>query len=84
MMQDFRNEVQQFLTSEVGQATLRGPLALGIASGALLLSQAGHTPPAEAQFECYSDSDCGSEGTCVSWCAERSNGTCADWHSACD
>ena len=83
MMQDFRNEVQQFLTSEVGQATVRGPLALGVASGALLLSQAVHTPSAEAQLQCYSNSDCGSEGACVYWCEERSNGTCTDWHSEC-
>ena len=83
MMQDFRNEVQQFLTSEVGQATVRGPLALGVASGALLLSQAVHTPSAEAQVQCYNNSDCGSEGVCVSWCAERYNGTCRRWNSEC-
>lgn len=83
MMQDFRNEVQQFLTSEVGQATVRGPLALGVASGALLLSQAVHTPSAEAQFECDSHSDCGSGGVCVYWCADKSNGTCTDWRSEC-
>ncbi len=84
MMQDFRNEVQQFLTSEVGQVTLKGPLALGVASGALLLSQAVHTPSAEAQLQCYSNSDCGSEGVCVYWCEETSDGTCIDWHSECD
>ena len=83
MIQEFRNEVQQFLTSEVGQATVRGPLALGVISGAFLLSQGVHTPSAEAQLECDSDSDCGSEESCVYWCAKKSSGTCISWHSEC-
>ena len=83
MTQDIHNRVKQFFTSEVGQATLKGPLALGVASGALLLSQMAHTPSAEAQFKCYSNSDCGSEGVCVNWCAKKSNGTCTKWHSGC-
>lgn len=83
MIQEFRNEVQQFLTSEVGQATVRGPLALGIASGALLLSQAVHTPSAEAQSQCGSNSDCGPGEKCVWVCNGWDNGTCGEWGTQC-
>lgn len=83
MIQEFRNEVQQFLTSEVGQATVRGPLALGVASGALLLSQAVHTPSAAAEFQCYSDSDCGSGKKCDWVCNDWTNGTCREWGTQC-
>lgn len=81
MMQDFHNEVKQFLTSEVGQATLKGPLALGVASGALLLSQVIHT--ASAQFECVSESDCGSGKKCDWVCNKKSKGTCTEWGTRC-
>ena len=83
MMQDIRNEVQQFLTSEVGQATLKGPLALGIASGALLLSQAVHAPSAEA-LSCESDADCGSGGRCEPICSEYDGSTCHQYIFVCD
>ena len=83
MTQNIRSKVKQFLTSEVGQVTVRGPLVLGVASGALLLSQAGHTPSAEAHFQCYSDSDCGSGKKCEWRCNGWSNGTCIEWGSQC-
>lgn len=81
MMQNFRNEVQQFLTSEVGQATIRGPLALGVASGALLLSQGLHT--SSAQIDCVGDADCSSGQVCKWKCNVWSNGTCKSWESRC-
>lgn len=81
MTQDIRNEVKQFLTSEVGQVTLKGPLALGVASGALLLSQAVHT--ASAQFSCLSDAECGSGKKCEWRCNKWANGTCTEWGTQC-
>ena len=84
MKKNFRGKVNQFLTSEVGQVGIRAPLALGVASGILLLSQAVHTPSAEADMECLSDSDCGSGERCNIWCGEYSQGTCTDWQSECD
>lgn len=83
MTQNLRSKVKQFLTSEVGQATVRGPLALGVASGALLLSQAVHTPSAAAGFQCYSDSDCSSGEKCEWKCNAWSRGTCAEWKTKC-
>ena len=81
MIQEFRNEVQQFLTSEVGQATVRGPLALGVASGALLLSQMVHT--SSAQSNCVGDADCGSGERCDWVCNRKANGTCTEWGTRC-
>ena len=83
MIQEFRNEVQQFLTSEVGQATVRGPLVLGVASGALLLSQIVHTSSAHNVHECIADSDCGSGRKCDWVCEYRRQGTCMHGHYEC-
>lgn len=83
MMQDFRNDVKQFLTSEVGQATVRGPLALGVASGALLLSQVVHTSSAHNNFQCFTDNDCSSGYECEWRCEQGAQGTCAYVHTRC-
>ena len=83
MMQDFRNEVKQFLTSEVGQATLKGPLALGVASGALLLSQVVHTSSAHNHSECSSSDDCSSGERCVKVCKKKLLGSCIHEHREC-
>jgi len=83
MIQEFRNEVQQFLTSEVGQATVRGPLALGVASGALLLSQIVHTSSAHDTRECSSSADCSSGERCVKVCKKRILGSCIHEHYEC-
>lgn len=83
MIQEFRNEVQQFLTSEVGQATLKGPLALGVASGALLLSQILHTSSAHDTYECTSDADCSSGEKCIEVCQKKILGSCVHKHYEC-
>lgn len=83
MKKEIRGKVKQFLTSEAGRVGIRAPLALGVASGAFLLSHAVHTPSAEAGVTCWSDSDCES-GSCNFWCEQYSSGTCVDWHSACE
>ena len=84
MKKDLSGKVNQFLTSEVGQVGIRAPLALGVASGTLLLLQMAHTPSAEAGMECRSDSDCDSGESCNVWCGEYSEGTCTDWQSKCE
>ena len=76
MTQDIRNKVKQFLISEVGQATIKGPLALGVASGALLLSQIVHTPSAHNYSECRSSDDCGSGERVYQVCKESHLGSC--------
>ena len=83
MTKDIRGKVKRFLTSEVGQATVRGPLALGVASGAFLLSQMVHTPSAEAIIKCGSDADCPSGEKCDPVCVNRNGSTCNDLEFRC-
>ena len=83
MKKNIRGRVKRFLTSEVGQVGIRAPLALGVASGAVLLSQMVHTPSADAALVCISDADCGPNAKCDIWCAESSDGTCIEWASRC-
>lgn len=84
MKKEARDRAKRFLTSESGRVGIRAPLTLGVASGILFLSQAVHTPSANADLECWSDSDCGSEGVCNFRCEEYSNGTCVDLNSKCN
>ena len=86
MTTDIRGKVEQFLTSEVGRVSVRGPLALGIASTAFLLSQAVHTlfaDPSEGSVQCWADDDCSSGSFCEWKCIKENNGTCTDWKSEC-
>lgn len=83
MTKDIRGKVKRFLTSEVGRATLKAPLALGVASGTLLLSQMVHTPTAEAIIKCDSDAECGTDGKCEPICIEWDSGTCTDIEFGC-
>lgn len=84
MKKDLSGKVNQFLTSEAGQVGIRAPLALGVASGTLLLLQMAHTPSAEASMECRDNSDCDSGEWCNMWCEEYSQGTCTKWQSKCE
>ena len=81
MKKETRGRVKRFLTSESGRVGIRAPLTLGVASGALLLSQMMYTPPAEAS--CVYDDDCGSDGWCNMECEVYDNGTCDKWKSWC-
>ncbi len=81
MKKKIRAEVKRFFTSEAGRVGVRAPLALGVASGAFLISQMVYTPSVEAS--CVRHDDCGSEGRCEGWCEEYSKGTCKKWESEC-
>ena len=86
MTKDIRGKVEQFLTSEVGRVSVRGPLALGIAGTAFLLSQAVPTlfaDPSEGAIQCWTDDDCSSGSFCEWECVEKDNGTCKEWKSGC-
>ena len=81
MKKEIRGRVKRFLTSEAGRIGMRAPLALGVASGTLLLSQMVYTVPAEAT--CKSDVDCGPNEWCYMECEVYINGTCDEWASKC-
>lgn len=77
-----RGKIKNFLKSEEGRVGLKTPLALGIASGSVLLAQAVLSPSAysypRGSDECYSDSDCPRGESCERECkyGEIQNGTC--------
>ena len=81
MKKETRDRVKRFLTSESGRVGIRAPLALGVASGTLLLSQMVYISPAEAS--CKSDVDCAPNGWCYTECEVYENGTCEEWSSRC-
>lgn len=83
MKKETRDRAKRFLISESGRVGIRAPLTLGVASGVLLLSQAVHTPSAEAGLGCSSNNDCGSEERCEWSCEEYSKGSCMTWNSKC-
>ena len=83
MKMNIRSKLKRFLESEVGSVSVKAPLAVGIASGSVLLAQAIVTPPAAAGFDCIDDEDCGEGSQCAFWCSAIQYGTCVEWHSSC-
>ena len=56
MKNNLRGKIREFIASEEGRVGVKGPLALGIATGSILLAQAiVGTPKAEA---CQWNRDC--------------------------
>ena len=69
MKNNLRGKIREFIASEEGRVGVKGPLALGIATGSILLAQAiVGTPKAEA---CRWNKDCPMGQKC-------SVGTCHD------
>ena len=83
MKKNIRSKLKRFLESETGSVSAKAPLALGVASGSLLLAQAVLTPSAEAGFECTTSDDCDEGERCAYWCSAIEYGTCAEWNSVC-
>ena len=78
-------KIKCFLKSEEGRVGLKIPLALGVASGSLLVAQAVLSPSAYSSYECSSDSDCGIGKACEYVCEGMViNGKCyGSWVKKC-
>lgn len=85
MKKSIRSKISDFLTSEEGQVSVKSPLVLGAASASLLLAHAIVSPPAQAYWECYTNSDCPEGEYCDVWCDGTLSGpTCrGTWQSRC-
>ena len=85
MKKSIRSKISDFLTSEEGQVSVKSPLVLGAASASLLLAHAIVSPPAQAYYECYTNSDCADDEYCDVWCDGTLSGpTCrGTWQSRC-
>ena len=69
MKHNVRSKISDFLKSEEGHVGAKSPLALGVASASLLLTQMMVTPSAQADFECYPlAGDCAEDEYCYVWC----------------
>lgn len=67
MKSNLRDKFRDFLASEEGQVGAKAPLALGVASGSLLLAQAMLPADAQAHMECRGPEDCSPGEICIGW-----------------
>ena len=59
MKTNLRGKIRDFMRSEEGKVGVKSPLALGVATGGILLAQViVGTPQAEAHDDCWFDIDC--------------------------
>ncbi len=69
MKHNVRSKISDFLKSEEGHVGAKSPLALGVASASLLLTQMMVTPSMQADLECYPlAGDCAEDEYCYAWC----------------
>ncbi len=83
MKKNIRSKISSFLTSEEGRVSTKAPLALGVATGSVLLAQMMTPSPADAHFECEDNDDCQSNKICVFWSELHWPGPVVVWHSEC-
>lgn len=85
MKNNIRNKIMRFLESEDGRVSAKAPLALGVATGSVLLAQTMVPSPAQAGFECADSNDCDSGKHCYYICSGIIKvGTClGTWSSEC-
>ncbi len=77
MKKNIRSKISSFLTSEEGRVSTKAPLALGVATGSVLLAQAMIPSPANAHLMCDDHDDCPDGEVCAEWCdGVWSVGTC--------
>ena len=73
MKKNIRSKINRFLESEDGRVSTKAPLALGVATGSVLLAQAMVPSPAQAEIvwdidiQCENDADCGNDEFCDSF-----------------
>ena len=86
MKNNIRSKISEFLKSEEGRIGVKSPLALGVASGSVLLAQTIVTPPVQAHLLCDpGGTDCPEGEYCAVWCDHWDAGTCVGtWHSQCE
>ena len=87
MKTNLRDKLRDFLASEEGQVGAKAPLALGVATGSLLIAQAILPSAAEAHMECDNDGDCDAGEICEKWQEWEWSPGCNCWvivtHSEC-
>lgn len=80
MKSNLRDKFRDFLTSEEGRVGVKAPLAVGIASGSIVLASAMQAPAWHDECPC----DAGE--VCIRWCDDWSffvDDCMGDWHNVC-
>ena len=85
MKNNIRSKIKRFLESEDGRVSAKAPLALGVATGSVLLAQVMLPSPAQAGFECLYSSDCDPGEACDYTCSDiiRAGSCLGTWSSKC-
>ena len=87
MKSNLRDRFRDFLASEEGRVGVKTPLALGVATGSVLLAQAILPSVTEAHMECQNDGDCSPGEICLKGETEKWSPGCqcvvTIKHSAC-
>ena len=83
-MKNIRSKISGFPTSEDRRVSTKALLALGVATGSVLLAQMMTPSPADAHLACNDDADCQSGQVCVFWAELHWPGPVVEWHSECN
>ena len=84
MKKNIRSKISGFLKSEDGRVSTKAPLALGVATGSVLLAQAMVPSTAEAHFECDAENPCAAGEVCALFPELMWPGpTIVGWHTKC-
>ena len=83
MKKNIRSKISGFLKSEDGRVSAKAPLALGIATGSVLLAQAMVPSTADAHFTCGAGAPCPEGEVCAIFPELHWPGPIVEWHSKC-
>ena len=84
MKKNIRSKISGFLTSEEGRVSTKAPLALGVATGSVLLAQAMIPSTADAHFACDAENLCPEGEVCALFPELAWPGpTLVEWHTKC-
>ncbi len=91
MKNNIRGKIKRFLESEDGRVSTKAPLALGVATGSILLAQAmlpslaKADPTFEFRLTCLGNADCTAElgEVCAFWQVTHQPGPTTIFYSDC-
>ncbi|MDE0017258.1 MAG: hypothetical protein OXU51_13825 [Candidatus Poribacteria bacterium] len=91
MKKNIRSKISSFLKSEEGRVSAKAPLALGIATGSVLLAQTMVSSPAQAAEEewdfsnvtCIWNWECEDGEVCALWIIDHEPGPTHVVYTAC-
>lgn len=90
MKKNIRSKISGFLKSEEGRVSTKAPLALGVATGSVLLAQTMIPSPAQAEevwdfsnVTCVEHDECEDDEVCALWIIDHDPGPTHVVYTAC-